>query len=277
LKDAGAWVRWLKEEFDRTEAEARAAAQAELQRGKALPAEGSRNKWNLRIRLYSQSHIVRPKALTDWNKRVDWIKLLPVPEKKDQLLVGFILADNIPVEALWYFGWGVARHFAAALNIGTMGYWWWRMPQHINRFYESLQDLDTKRTIGLDRVPSLKVDWGTNRVLNEEDLNRVTSCFVTMPRPDETERHRPYNFYIGGLTFLSLNDVHWQCESQSFGNFFHSIKAMMEDFGEWRAGTSFTDALTTYLDEALPRMDERDHYAKIFAAYGRWCTLSTAW
>src|SRR5208337_259694 len=208
LKDAGAWVRWLKEEFDRTEAEARAAAQAELQRGKALPAEGTRDKWKIRIRLYSQSHMVRPKALTAWNKRVDWIKLLPAPEKKDQLLVEFILADNIPVEALWYFGWGVARHFVAALNIGTMGYWWWRMPQHINRFYESLQDLDTKRTMGLDRVPSLKVDWGANRVLSEEDLNRVTACFVTMPRPDETERHRPYNFYIGGLTFLSLNDVH---------------------------------------------------------------------
>jgi hypothetical protein len=39
----------------------------------------------------------------------------------------FILGDNIPIEALWFFGWGVARHFVAALNIGTMGFWWWRM------------------------------------------------------------------------------------------------------------------------------------------------------
>jgi hypothetical protein len=269
LKDAKSWVRWLTEEFDRAEAEARAAAQAELQRSKSLPDTSTRDKWKIRIRLFSQSHMIRPKALTTWNKRVDWIKLSPVSDKKDQLLVDIILGDNIPVEALWHFGWGVARHFVAALNIGTMGYWWWRMPQHINRYYENLQDLDTKKMMGLDRVPSLKVDWGGNRVLGDEDLNRVALSFVTMPRPDETEAHRPYNFYIGGLTFLSLNDVHWQCENQAFGNFFHCMKALMEDFKEWQPGTSFTEALMAYLSEAFPHMDERDHFAKIFDAYSR--------
>jgi hypothetical protein len=121
---------------------------------------------------------VRPKILSTWIKRIDWIKLLPVPEKKDQLLVEFILGDNIPIEALCFFGWGVARHFVSALNIGTMGFWWWRMPQHINRYYESLEDLDTKRQIAVERAPSLKIDWGRNRVLSDEDLGRVTACLV---------------------------------------------------------------------------------------------------
>ena len=213
LKDAKAWVLWLKQEFDRAEAESRAAVDAEIQRSKALPDISTKNKWKLRIRLYSQSHVVRPKVLTEWNKRIDWIKLVPVPEKKDQLLVEFILGDNIPVEALWFFGWGVARHFVVALNIGTMGFWWWRMPQHINRYYESLEDLDKKQRMAIDGVPSLKVDWGGNRVLGQEDLDRVGACFVAIPGPDDRERNKPYNFYIGGLTFLSLNDVHWQCEN----------------------------------------------------------------
>ncbi len=269
LKDAKAWVLWIKQEFDRAEAESRAAAEAEIQRSKALPDESTKDKWKLRIRLYSQSHVVRPKVLTEWNKRIDWIKLVAVPEKKDQLLVEFILGDNIPVEALWFFGWGVARQFVAALNLGTMGFWWWRMPQHINCYYESLEDLDKKQRMAIDRVPSLKIDWGANRVLGDEDLHRVGACFVTLPGPNNREQHKPYNFYIGGLTFLSLNDVHWQCENQSFGNFFHSIKAMMEESGEWQVGTPFTDALMAYLSVAFPKMDERDHFAKIFDAFDR--------
>ena len=81
LGDAKLWVLWVKEQFDRAEAEARAAAEAELKRSKALPDVITKNKWKLRIRLYSQSHVVGPKILTPRNNRIDWIKLLPVPQK----------------------------------------------------------------------------------------------------------------------------------------------------------------------------------------------------
>jgi len=64
---------------------------------------------------------------------MEWIKL--VSSKKDELIIEFILRDNVPVEALWFFGWGLARHFVVALNIGTMGFWWWRMPEQISRYY----------------------------------------------------------------------------------------------------------------------------------------------
>jgi hypothetical protein len=269
LGDAKLWVLWVKEQFDRAEADARAAAEAELKRSNSIPGVITRNKWKLRIRLYSQSHVVRPKILTAWNKRIEWIKLLPVPEKKDQLLVEFILGDNIPIEALWFFDWGVARHFVAALNVGTMGFWWWRIPLHISRYYESLEDLGTKRQMAVQRVPSLKIDWGANRVLSDEDLGRVTACFVTLPGPHEQEHHKPYNFYLGGLNFLSLNDVNWQCENQSFGNFFHCLKAMMEESGEWQPGTGFPDKLIGSLREAFPNMDDANRFAEIFKAFDR--------
>jgi hypothetical protein len=68
---------------------------------------------------------------------------------------------------LWYFGWGIARHFVVALNIGTMGFWWWRMPEQISRYYESLEDLDRAAKVGLESSPSLRVDWGANRVLTQ--------------------------------------------------------------------------------------------------------------
>ncbi len=261
LKDTTAWAKWLKSEFDKDEAEMQAAAEVELRRSRDLPTIGSKDKWKLRFRIISASHSIRQKAFTKWNKQNDWIKLSSA--KKNELIVEIILRDNVPIEALWYFGWGLARHFVAALNIGTMGFWWWRMPEQISRYYERLEDLENGAGVGLDRNPSLKIDWGANRVLTEEDLDRVAVCFTALPGPNEREQHAAYNYYIGGLTFLSLNDIHWQCEDQAFGNFFESLKAMMLKTGDWKEGASFQESLLGFLGDLFPKLDERDHFAKI--------------
>jgi hypothetical protein len=179
LKDAQAWARWIKAEFERADAETRTAVEEELRRSRDLPATGTRDKWKLRVRIISASHSIRPKALTKWNKQIDWIKL--VPAKRNELIFEIILRDNVPVEALWFFGWGVARHFVVALNIATMGFWWWRMPEQISRYYESLEDLDKHMKIMVERSPSLKVDWGPNRVLTEEDLDRLAHASQRCP------------------------------------------------------------------------------------------------
>lgn len=265
LKDARAWGLWIKTEFDKADAETHAIVEAELKRSRELPATGTKNKWKLRIRIISASHSIRQKELMKWNKTVDWIKL--VYAKKDELIFELILKDNVPVEALWYFGWGIARHFVVALNIGTMGFWWWRMPERISRYYESLEDLERNAQVGLERSPSLKVDWGGNRVLTDEDLGRVALCMSTLPGPNDRDKHVAYNHYIGGLTFLSLNDVHWQCESTVYGNFHLCLKAMMEEAGDLRPGDRFQDAFLHFLDTMFPAMDERAKFADLCDKY----------
>lgn len=256
LKNVQAWVRWIRGEFDKAEAESIRLGQMELERSRNLDGSGKKNKWKVRIRLYSDSHTVRQKELAEWNKGIDWIKLVAVSDKKNQLIVEFVLLDSIPVHALWYFAWGLARHFVAALNIGSMGFWWWRMPEQIDKYYESIEDLETKSRIEIKRSPSLKVDWGQNRVLTKEDLSRVSSCFVAMPGPSEQEKHGAFNYYVGGLTFLSLNDVHWQCESTVFGNFFECLRAMMAEVGDWIQGQPFEPVLEEYLRKLFPSGDE---------------------
>jgi hypothetical protein len=265
LKDAKAWATWLKEQFDKADAESRAAVEEELRRSRDLPAEGTKDKWRLKIRVNSASHSIRGKELAKWNKNIDWIKLTAA--KKNELIFELILKDNVPVEALWYFGWGLARHFVVALNIGTMGFWWWRMPEQISRYYESLLDLEKNIEVGVERSPALKVDWGQNRVLTAEDLDRVAACFTALPAPHERDQHEAFNFYIGGLTFLSLNDIHWQCENTVFGNFFECLKALMAENGDWKPGTSFRDAILRFLDDMFPKMAERDQYAELFGRY----------
>jgi AbiV family abortive infection protein len=263
LRDARVWARWLREQFDTAETEARAVAEQALRRSRNLPEKGSKDKWKLRVRILCASHSIRPKTLSAWNAKSDWIKLVPVSSKKNELIIEFILGENVPIEATWFFGWGLARHFVVALNIGTMGFWWWRMPEQISRYYESIEDLETHRELVVERNPSLKIDWGKNRVLTEQDLANVVSCFVSLPGPDRRDQHAAYNFYIGGLTFLSLNDIHWQCEGQAFGNFFECLRAMMEESGDWTRGTSFEPSFVRFLDDLFPNMDERDRLAEI--------------
>lgn len=193
------------------------------------------------------------------------MKLVSVSKK--ELIFELILKDNIPVEALWWFGWGLARHFVVALNIGTMGFWWWRRPEQISRFYESIEDLDKKMKVFVERSPALKIDWGPNRVLTEEDLHRAALCMAALPGPHQRDQHKAYNYYIGGLTFLSLNDIHWQCESTVFGNFLECLKAMMEGEGDWKPDTSFKEAALRFLDDMFPGMDEREHFADLCARF----------
>lgn len=255
LKNARDWIRWLKTEFDKAEAENLALAQAELARSKNLPVKSTKDKWRIRFRIFTASHSIRRKALNDWNEKVKWIKLTPA-QQKNQLIVELILGDDVPIEGLWHFAWGLARHFVAALNIGTMGFWWWRMPEQVDKYYERIDDLENGHQLELKRSPSLEIDWGANRVLTSEDLSLVSQCLIALPGPANVEKHAPYNYYMGGITFLSLNDVHWQCELDIFGNFLKCLRNLMQETGEWDGKTEFIEAFAKFLDERIPDADE---------------------
>jgi AbiV family abortive infection protein len=266
LAQARPWILWLKQQLDEAEAKARAAAVTELQRSRSLPAIGTKEKWKVRIKIFTGSHSIRPKELTAWNKAIDIIKLSTI-SKKDELLVDLCLLDNIPAEALWFFGWGLARHFVAALNIGTLGFWWWRMPNQISKYYETIDDLNTKHRVSIERNPILKIDWGANRVLTEQDLDLVTQCFAVLPQFEERDKQEPYGYYLSGINFLSLNDVHWQCESIAFGNFFQSLRGMMKQSGYWKPEDPFAPTLLHFFDEAFPNVDDRAHMAQLFEIF----------
>ncbi len=239
LEDVLQWTSWLKGLFDQAEADGRLAAQKELERSRNnLPATKTKDKWKLRVRILCASHSVRPKVLSAWNEKSDWIKLSAVSSRKNELLIDFIFGDDVPVDGLWYFGWEVARQFVVALNIGTMGFWWWRMPEQVSRYYESIRDLESGDELKLERRPSLRIDWGENRTLTMEDLGRVAAVFASFPPRDPKGKPTGLDYYVGGITFLSLNDVHWQCEVQSFGNFFESLRAMTKSL-TWPPGSAF--------------------------------------
>lgn len=272
LKSGLKWVKWLKSLFEEAEVANLELAEREIQRGIQLREQDTlvlagKSKWRVRIRLYTQSHSIRPGVLSKWNKATEWIQLVPVSGKKDQLLVDIVLSEAVAIQSLWHFAWGVARAFVTALNIGTMGFWWWRMSDHISKYYEYIEDLEVKEKVGLERSPSLRVDWGKNRVLTENDLAIVSSCFAAIVSARGGGNEGPYNHYIGGVTFLALNDVHWQCENTVFGNFFLSIQEMMKETGDWKENESLTESLMNFLLDMFPTFDERYVYQELFEAF----------
>ncbi len=260
------WIKWLKERVDGWNAVGLAMTQAELDRSKNLPENSDKLKWKLRVRFVSESHVVRPKALTQWNSGIDWIKLTPSAEK-NELIVDFYFPETIGVQSLWWPGWFLARKFAVALNIGTRGLWWWHLPEFRSRYYDTLNDLENNAAVNLDISPRLKIDWGRN-VLDGQAMSEVSKCFLALPDPNDTDRLPPIDYYCAGTNFLALNDVHWRCEIQAYGNFHESLKAMVRFTGDWDGTTAFVAFFEEFLNRALPQLtpDQLTRYVNLARA-----------
>jgi hypothetical protein len=191
------------------------------------------------------------------------------PTRSD-LYVDFFFNETMPVQGIWLSGWAVARKFAVALNIGTRGFWWWHLAQHVSCYYEFVEDLEHRERIDLDQQPKLALDWGQN-VLTEADLDLTLRCFAAMPGPRDAQQLTPYDYYIGGVNFMALNDVHWRCEIQMYGNVHESLKAMMILVGDWRREDSFSLTLSTVLKRLVPDLagEQRERYVELAEAFER--------
>jgi AbiV family abortive infection protein len=98
-----AWVAWARQEFEKISAEEQAYLQAELARLPSNP-QSRKPKWVIKIRLHTPSHSIRPKVLSYWNSRMNWIKLTAVNSKKNELLLELTLHDALPVKGLYDTG-----------------------------------------------------------------------------------------------------------------------------------------------------------------------------
>jgi len=228
LSDVAAWTRWIKEEIERNDAEMRAMMEREIQRGNEATKEVDNDKWKVQFRIETQYHSIRSNVLKIWNDSMPWIKLLTVhgARSKKELLVQLTLREHVPLQGLWDYSFGIANHLIVALNIATSGLWWWVLSRHKTRFFDKIQGLENKCEVGLDRMDT-QVFTGPPPAINEVNMNVLKACFVALPHPTEQDRAPAYNFYFGGLMFLSLSDVHWRCEGQAFGNFLQSLKLMV--------------------------------------------------
>lgn len=256
------WITWLKNEFDKADEEARVQMQRELKRAKPKEEDAKDEKWKMKIRLFSNSHSIRPKVLHKWNELQSWIKLFPIDKKKDQLIVQFTFPKSVPVQGLWWAGWSAARRFAVALNIGSMGFFWWYVPEHISGFYESLEDLESNMDVHVERSPILKLDW-KHSPLSDRDLNEAALCFGMLPGPQDKEQNKIFGRYIEGLAFLSKSDIHLQFEVNAYDGFYKCLKGAMQFYGDWDGQSPFPKRFEQFLSTLNIGEEERKKQMKI--------------
>jgi len=256
------WMAWLREQFEEAEAEGRAHLERELRRAQPSCEEARSVKWKLKVRFYTNSHSIRPKPLNWWNKGVGWIKLRPVGKRKNELIVEFRLPKSVPLQALWWTGWGAVRRFIVALNVGSMGYFWWYVPRQISRFYETLTDTETNTDVVVERSPILALDWQRG-VLSEQELRHTALCLGLLPGPQDSETHEPFDHYLTGLALLGKNDIHLQLEANAYEQFYRSLKSGMKLYQDWDGVGPFGPAFDAVIQTVLPDFEDTTKYLEL--------------
>jgi AbiV family abortive infection protein len=249
LREAKTWFVWLKRQFDESERESREFIACELARSRPEGQERFAPKWQMRIRLRTLSHSIRQKPLNEWNQRVDFLKLSRAGSK--ELLVDCTLPKNILLDALWWVGWGQARSFTVALNIGSMGFFWFTIPEALSRYYVSIEDLENKRQVVVERTPRLAIDFG-HMTLDSETLTRVGMVLAFLPGPNDISMHQSFNHYLTALGYMGKNDVHMQVETNAFMEFFMAFRCATRQYGDWDGATDFRDTARRVTERVIP-------------------------
>jgi AbiV family abortive infection protein len=261
LNDVAGWTRYIKAKIVSDEAHVLALAEKEIRRSPGTLGTGSKERWRIQFKLHTSSNSVRSKPLKKWNERVERIKLAPQQgaKKKEEMLVELVLGDNVPVQAVLGFGFSLAVRFVIAINMATSGFWWWAPPPNQRRFYEKIRDLETKHEIHFDD-PSFHI-FNRRAELTDVHMNRLSMCLLALPDPGDPHRGQAYTYYLGGLTFVSLNCIQWRCEAQAYGNFLQSMKLLIVDAAYASSSETADAAIGRFLAEKYPDLDPQEHAA----------------
>jgi AbiV family abortive infection protein len=228
------WMVWLKEQFDRAEAEGREHLQRELARVAPDRALRGEDKWQVAIRLYSPSQSIRSSAVRSWNERPTWIKLSAVHGDKQAIEVEFTLGEIITMQQVGIAGYRAARLFVAAINIGSTGFWWWERPDQTGKFYQRITDLKAPPGMKLDLKMHAGPPFEWKRdALKDNHLARVGLCLGMASRLDNPVYNAVIESYFTGLALIAKSDVHLVFAPQACERFAACLCAAMRHFGDW--------------------------------------------
>lgn len=262
LGSTSAWVAWLKETFEKHEAETRALIEREMRRSADDPATAT-DKWLVTIRLYTDSNAIRQKDLNKWNQGIRWIKLRAVSGKKDQLLVDLSATSEVTIENVWRMGLTMGRRVVMALNVSTLGYFWFHPPlddaRQSGRYYDRVQDVTSGNEIRAQRGPALRLDFGARRrVLDEAALNRAQLCMAILLNLRTDDERNMVERYLEGMAFIAKTDVQMSFELQGAAAFYMCARLAMTAYGDWNRAEPYPDALRRMVKDRLPKFDDAD-------------------
>jgi AbiV family abortive infection protein len=210
------WMIWLKDQFDKAEAEGCENLRRELARAAPGVDNPGQNKWQIVVRLFSPSHSIRNHAINSWNSRPSWIRLAPVGNNSHAVDVEFSYREVVPLQALGPLSYSAARIFVASLNIGSLGFWWWHLPNQSGRFHERLTDLNAPSgmRIDLNMHSGPEVEW-KREALNDDVLCRIALCLGMISALEPLPYQSIIEPYLTGVALIAKSDLHLRQASGS--------------------------------------------------------------
>jgi AbiV family abortive infection protein len=220
------WMKWLRESIEAQEAELVALAEAEMKR-EVEDGDIDRPKWEMRIRVKTSSHIIKPKAVNAWNERGTPFKWIFI-QKPDEFLLEFALPKSIRAEELYEAGLSMCYRYITALNIGSQGFFWFDLPLQTVKYHERVIDLENKVRIEVGR-PVVKRVNRTVEPLSDSHIHWIMIAFGLLPNDPGYSFHR----YAEGLIYWAKTDIHSGFEVNAFGGFFDCFVSSMAMYGDW--------------------------------------------
>jgi hypothetical protein len=201
---------------------------------------------------------------------VDRIKLYPVGGKKDSLLIKLTLPDRIRLEALWDAGYGAGNTLLIALNIGSLGYFYWYLPAQLERYADAVVDLENRAQVRMVRPSPILPDISRRQVLDDARLADVMLCFAVMlslGKKDDKKYSSMFNDYLVGLRLIAHTDVHLDVAGQAFGEFYLAFITALQLFDPPADDEPITNKFMSALLLSTPDFDEGPRFAALGEEY----------
>jgi AbiV family abortive infection protein len=254
--DARAWIIWAREEFDRREQEAVALLQAELAKpGAAI--ENAKPKWRANATVFTPSHSLRPKVLKSWNEKIDAVQLLWTG-KKDQLTMQITLLDNTPLSALSGRAISLAKLVVACLNIGSIGYFWFKRPGFEQVIFDQVLDIENGSRLQIEARDSF---WGDNRAaaLSDEQIGHAITCMMAFAPLSEADAEPIFRPYFDGLALIAKSDVFYSVDDLARRAFVGCLAGAFFHYEGWDGKEeSFRACFDAAFTPIMPAQEHRD-------------------
>ena len=258
LKDSNAWVNWLYDQFQEADRDSQKLLQEELLREKPKGEEIYKDKWEVEVRLDSQSHSLRNSALNEWNNGINSPKLFLA--NKNELIVKFILPSAVHITKLWETSLDLLNQFLIAINVGAVGGIIFRkVPRDAARFHNKVTDLESKKEIKVELGTKLNINWKeAGWTINNAVLARTQRVMLLL-YSDVKEGNLKLNphlmNYLQGIILFSKTDMHLRLEINAFEMFMDCLTGLIKN-----DNSSISDE---NLKEEIPKVLKLDSYDEL--------------
>lgn len=269
LKDSSLWVDWLYEEFQKAEEDSRKLIQEELMRRKPTGKAITRDKWEVEVRLDSQSHSLRNNVLDEWNKNINSPKLYLA--NKNELVVKLILPASVHVTKLWEVSLDMLNQFLIALNVGAIGGIIFRnIPKDTAKFHSKVTDIENKTEIKVELGQKLNINWKDAKwVLDKSVLLRVQRIMLLLYSDMKADlKLNPHLMkYLQGVIMFSKTDMHLRLEINAFQMFMDCLVGLIKEDNPAITDVNFK--------QEVPNVFQLDSYDEFNRYIDAWSQLNT--